>query len=94
MCIYPKRRGGRKPNGTYNHLHFGDIARMREDEYLKSFMPIFNSRERLSEEAVKDLHDVSRRIITPKFYWLKIAYFVFFGGNLIALMVILYHFWA
>jgi hypothetical protein len=93
MCIYPKRRGGRKPNGTYNHLHFGDIGRMREDQYLQSFMPIFNNRQRLSEEAVKDLHDVSRRIIIPKFHWLKFSYFVFFGGNLIALMFVLHHFW-
>ena len=86
LCIYPKRRRGNKPDGTRNLFHFGDIGRMKEDEYLKAFHPIFNDLSRLSQEAIKDLHDVSRRIIIPKFFWLKVSYGCFFVGNVIAVI--------
>lgn len=94
MCIYPKRRNGKKPDGTYNLLHFGDIGRMREQKYLDLINPIFNDLNELSEEALKDLHDIARRVIIPKFFWLKIAYGAFFIGNLIAVAVTLYVIWT
>ena len=94
LCIYPKRRRGSKPDGTYNLLHFGDIGRMKEEQYLMLFRPIFNDLERLAEESVKDLHDVARRIIIPKFFWLKISYGAFFIGNMIAIALALYAFWS
>lgn len=87
FCIYPKRRRGTKPDGSYNLLHFSDIGRMKEAEYLALFNPIYNDRELLAEEAVKDIHDVSRRIIIPKFFWIKIGYGCFFIGNLCAVAV-------
>lgn len=90
LCIYPKRRRGSKPDGTRNYLHFGDIGRIKEEQYLQEFMPIFNNFEKLSAESVKDLHDMSRRIIIPKFFWLKMAYGVFFVGNLIAILCVLF----
>jgi hypothetical protein len=74
ICIYPKRRTGKKPDGTRNLLHFSDIG------YLKE----------LTVAILKDIHDVSRRILRPKFFWLKLSYIIFFCGNLIAVSVILY----
>lgn len=87
LCIYPKRRRGAKPDGSFNLLHFSDIGRMKEAEYLALFNPVYNDRELLAEEAVKDIHDVSRRIIIPKFFWIKIGYSCFFIGNLVAVAV-------
>ena len=94
LCIYPKRRNGTKPDGTYNLLHFGDIGRMKEEKYLELINPIFNDLNQLSEEALKDLHDIARRVIIPKFFWLKISYGAFFAGNLIAVLVTLFSIWT
>ena len=38
----------------------------------------------------KDIHDVSRRIIIPKFFWLKISYGCFFFGNVLAIATAAY----
>ena len=46
--------------------------------------------ERLAEEVAKDIHDVSRRIIIPKFKWLKFGYGCFFGGNVLAIATAAY----
>lgn len=93
LCIYPKRRSGRKPDGSINHLHFADIGMLKEKQYMESFFPIYNDKARLTEEAVKDLHDVSRRILLPKFRWLKLAYISFFLGYFIAISYTLAHSW-
>lgn len=93
ICIYPKRRAGRKPDGTINLLHFGDIALLKEHEFLDEFLPVFNDLNLLSEAAAKDMHDAARRIIRPKFYWLKLSYLVFFFGNLAAIIGTLYAIW-
>jgi hypothetical protein len=90
MCIYPRRRRGTKPDGSYNLLHFADIGRMKEAEYLERFNPIYNDLNKLAEEAIKDVHDVSRRIIIPKFFWLKIGYGCFFTGNVAAIAMAAY----
>ena len=94
ICIYPKRRAGRKPDGTMNYLHFGDIAQMSEPEFLEEFLPVVNDPSRLAEAAVKDMHDVARRIIRPKFYWLKFSYMIFFFGNLAAILWTLHMIWS
>lgn len=93
ICIYPKRRGGSKPDGSVNLLHFGDIGKMKEDQFVQEFLPIFNNLSDLSEAAVKDIHDVARRIILPKFRWLKLAYMVFFLGNFVSIALVLYAIW-
>lgn len=93
ICIYPKRRGGRKPDGTFNLLHFGDIGRMKEQEFMEEFLPKFNDPSKLAEVAVKDIHDTARRIIRPKFFWLKLSYMIFFFGNLGAIACALYGIW-
>lgn len=93
ICIYPKRRAGRKPDGTINLLHFGDIAKLKEEEFLDEFLPIYNDLTLLSEAAAKDMHDAARRIIRPKFYWLKLSYLIFFFGNLAAICGTLYAIW-
>lgn len=90
IAIYPKRRAGRKPDGTLNLLHFGDIGRLKEADFLAEFLPIYNDPGLLAEAAIKDLHDTARRIIRPKFFWLKISYITFFLGNLIAIALTVY----
>lgn len=67
---------------------------MKEQRYLALFQPVFNDLPRLAEETVKDIHDVARRIIIPKFFWLKIAYGAFFVGNFLAVLVAFYAFWS
>lgn len=93
ICIYPKRRAGRKPDGSINLLHFGDIGKLREAEFLDEFMPIYNDLNKLAVVVAKDVHDTARRIIRPKFFWLKLSYLVFFFGNLIAISGTLYAVW-
>lgn len=93
FCIFPKRRMGRKPNGTMNLFHFGDISLFTEKDFLKEFNPIFNDRQRLSQEVIKDIHDTSKNILRPKFKWLKMAYVIFFIGNLLALSAFLFNIW-
>jgi hypothetical protein len=85
-----KRRNGRKPDGSVNLLHFGDIGLMKEAEFLEEFSPIYNDPCKLADAAIKDIHDAARRIIRPKFYWLKLSYALFFFGNLAAIIATLY----
>lgn len=92
ICIYPKRKAGRTDKGTLNYLHFNDIGHMSREEYLDAFLPIFNDPKLLAETAVKDLHDTARNSMLPKFFWLKVAYTIFFFGNLIAIISILAQF--
>lgn len=91
ICIYPKRRTGKKPDGTRNLLHFSDVGYMTEAEYLAEMQPMLTDTRKLSVIVLKDIHDVSRRILRPKFFWLKLSYLSFFIGNLIALGFILYN---
>lgn len=93
ICIYPKRRTGRKPDGSINHLHFADIGRLKEHDFMARFHPIYNDKSKLAEEMIKDIHDVSRRILLPKFRWLKMAYITFFLGNLVAILYTIFHSW-
>jgi len=93
ICIYPKRKPGRKDRDTFNFLHFNDIGHMNRQEFLDDFMPIFNEPAKLAETAVKDLHDVAKNAIIPKFFWLKIAYTIFFLGNVSAIFNILLQSW-
>ena len=86
ICIYPKRKAGRKEKGTFNFLHFNDIGHIERDEFLDEFMPIFNDPQKLAETAVRDLHDTAKNGMIPKFFWLKLAYAIFFFGNLIAVI--------
>ena len=94
ISIYPRRRAGVKPDGTRNLLHFSDVSQLTEDEFLNEFLPVYNDASQLSEVAIKDLHDMARRIIKPKYFWLKISYGVFFIGNLIAVAFALFALWT
>ncbi|MCD8563099.1 MAG: DUF5706 domain-containing protein [Alphaproteobacteria bacterium] len=93
VCIFPKRRSGRKPDGTINLLHFGDIAPLKEQEFLDEFMPYYNDLGGLGKIVAKDLHDIARRVIRPKFFWLKLSYITFFIGNFVAIVFMLWALW-
>lgn len=86
ICIFPKRRQNSKADGSKNLLHFSDIGHLGEDEYLELIQPIYNDPPALGREVLKDIHDVSYRVLIPKFGLLKAAYSTFFIGNLIAIL--------
>lgn len=92
MCIYPKRRYRKSGDRELNLLHFNDIGHLDKDEYIKSFMPVFNDTEKLAETVVHDLYDTSRYAILPKYTWLKVSYALFAVGNITALAVVLMKF--
>lgn len=91
FCIYPKRRSGKRPSGTANLLHFGDIGEMELDDYLERFSKIYNDDSELPIAVAKDFHDMSKNILKPKYTWLKVTYITFFIGNLLAIVVSLYN---
>lgn len=93
ICIFPKRRSHLKPNGQINPLHFSDIGRLSEEEYLDVMLPLYNNPAKLGVAVIQDLHDVSRNVLRPKFIWLKLSYAVFFFGNLTALLVEVFNLW-
>lgn len=94
MCIFPKRSRMPKADGSRNLLHYSDIGKMSEQEYLDTMLPIYNDKSALAVEVLKDMHDVSRRVLIPKFRLLKFSYSVFFLGNLAAVLVFLAKFWG
>ncbi len=91
FCIYPKRRSGKRPSGTVNLLHYGDIGEMELDDYLERFSKIYNDDSKLPVAVAKDFHDMSKNILKPKYTWLKVTYLTFFIGNLLAIVVSLYN---
>ncbi len=94
ICIFPKRRAYGKPDGTVNPFHYSDIGRMTEAEYLDIMQPIYNSPPDFAVASLKDLHDVSRYVLVPKFFWLKLSYIIFFLGNFSAIAIEILHLWA
>ncbi|MBX2833905.1 MAG: hypothetical protein KTR28_02935 [Micavibrio sp.] len=85
ICIYPKRKMRKPGTLEMNYLHFNDIGHMKRDDFMSQFMPMFNDSEKLAELAVKDLHDIARNSLIPKYVWIKLSYGVFFFGNIIAI---------
>lgn len=92
-CIFPKRREASKPGGERNLLHFTDIGSLKERDYLEQILPIYNHTGALAEEVLKDIHDVSHRVLIPKFRLLKWCYAVFFMGNVVAILSFLIPGW-
>lgn len=86
LAIYPKRGARRVAENRINYLHFGDIGRLKEDQFLENFKHIVGDPGNLSEAVAKDLYDMGKNVMLPKFRWLKIAYISFFIGNSSALM--------
>ena len=93
-CIFPKRGKASKPNGDINLLHFTDIGNLSEEEYLERMYPVYNDRGLLAQTVMQDIHDVSSRVLIPKFKLLKASYILFFFGNLIAVAAFLYSIWS
>jgi len=92
-CIFPKRREASKPGGARNLLHFTDIGSLSEDDYMSRIRPIYADTNLLAEEVLKDIHDVSHRVLIPKFRLLKWCYSVFFVGNVLAILSFLIPVW-
>lgn len=93
ICIFPKRKGGNKPMGKRNLLHFSEIGVLSEKQFMEEFNPVYNDRGALAQMVIKDLYDVSHRVLIPKFALLKWSYTTFFVGNLLAVLSFLIHIW-
>lgn len=93
ICIFPKRRYRKLVEKGANLLHFNDIGHMSEHKYMDVMMPIYNDPKLLGQYVIKDLHDVSKNVLIPKFFWLKLSYIVFFCGNLVAVGMTLNTIW-
>ncbi|MDD9900543.1 MAG: DUF5706 domain-containing protein [Alphaproteobacteria bacterium] len=85
IALYPKHRSVNRER-PYLLFH-RDIAAMEEEEYLEAMRGHFNEPHKLSELAVRDFYNVSKRVIGPKFFWIKVSYLVFFFGNGTALLL-------
>jgi len=94
ICIFPKRKGGSKPIGDRNLLHFGEIGVLTEEEFFAEFHKIYDDRGALSKAVIKDIYDVSNRVLIPKFKLLKLCYVIFFVGNFAAVLSFLYQIWT
>jgi hypothetical protein len=92
ICIFPQR-GVTPAKGKRRLLHFSDIGSMSEEEYLTAFWPVYNDKDAFAIEVLRDIHDVSKRVLIPKFQHLMNAYAIFFVGNLAAILVFLLHQW-
>lgn len=94
LCIFPQRGVRDKADRGVNVLHFNDIGNMARDEYLDIMQPLYNDTTQLGQAVLCDIHDVSRRVLIPKFKLLKIAYSAFFIGNLFAVVMFLISIWS
>lgn len=87
FSLYPKRYGLKK-HAHHDLLHFSQIQTLSEKKYLELMKEALEDTGLLAEMMTRDLYHISQRILHPKFFWLKISYFVFFIGNLFALLLI------
>lgn len=94
ICIFPKRRAYGKPDGSINPFHYSDVGRMTETEYLDIMKPLYNNPPDFGVTALRDLHDISRYVLVPKFFWLKLSYLVFFIGNFVAISIEIVQMWG
>jgi len=94
LCIFPQRTLPQVGKRHFNILHFNDIGHMSQDEFLETINPIYNDPPEFAQAVLKDIHDISRRVLIPKFRLLKIAYGTFFLGNLAAITLVLINIWS
>lgn len=96
LCIFPQRGIPQASQGKrkINLLHFNDIGHMSQKEFLEIMNPIYNNPPELAQTVLKDIHDISKRVLIPKFRLLKTAYSIFFLGNLIAISLVLFNMWS
>lgn len=87
ISLYPKKYGS-KNHQHPDLLHFSQIQQYQEHDYLDQMKTALSDTSILAEMAVKDLYHISSRILAPKFRWLKISYFLFLAGNIIAVLAI------
>lgn len=87
ISLYPKSYSGKKDNHP-NLMHFSQVKEMSEDAYLKLAKEAFADNSKLAEMAALDIYHLSKYVLAPKFFWLKLSYLMFLIGNIIALGII------
>ncbi len=87
VSLYPKKYNDNKHQHP-DLLHFSQIQRLSEKQYLDHMNEALQDTSVLAEMASRDLYHISKRILHPKFQWLKISYSIFLCGNFIAILII------
>lgn len=87
ISLYPKKYTGKKDMHS-GLLHFSQIQKLSEKRYLDLMNEALQDTSVLAEMASRDLYHISKRILHPKFIWLKVSYALFLGGNIITLFLI------
>jgi hypothetical protein len=87
ISLYPKKYSGKKEKHA-GLLHFSQIQKFSEKRYLDLMNEALQDTSVLAKMASRDLYHISKRILHPKFRWLKISYLIFLSGNFIALILI------
>lgn len=93
ISLYPKKYG-HKTHSHQDLLHFSQIQKLSENQYLELMRKALVDTSTLAEMAARDLYHLSKRVLGPKFFWLKISYFIFLIGNLIAIGTITVQTWS
>lgn len=82
--LYPKSYTTKKEHHKYL-LHFSQIQKLSESHYMKLMKEALADTGKLAELATHDLYHLSTRILKPKFFWLKVSYFIFLFGYIISI---------
>jgi hypothetical protein len=88
LSLYPK--SSHTKHDHTNFLHFSDIQKLSEEEYMCEMQSALEDTGKLSEMAVMEIYHLSALVLGPKFKWLKVSYWVFLLGNVGALLSIAY----
>ena len=82
--IYPKAYS-RMSSKNPLLLHFSQIQKLSEFQYLEYMKKALEDTGRLAEMATQDIYYLSTHVLAPKFFWLKISYTIFFIGYLLSI---------
>ncbi len=87
MCLMPKRYKI-DMQGNANLLHFSGIWQHDEDSYKALMRESLESRNTITELMVSDIYHLSHDVLRPKFRWMRMSFYAFLAGLLIALAFI------
>lgn len=85
FCLYPKRLSTK--NEPVNILHYVEFSKMTQEDFVVRMRDLFADKEKLAEAAVRDLHHLGSKIVSPKYIFLRLAYCIFLIGQLSAVLM-------
>jgi hypothetical protein len=81
LALYPKQLGARSSMNVFHYAHF---KRMSEQEYLSEMKKALSDNSLLAEMVAKDLYHLGKKVLAPKYFFLRLAYAAFLIGQLVA----------